>query len=173
MLDYNIFLIGFMGSGKSTVAKSLSRKLGTSCAEMDEMVVADQDMPITEIFDKHGEEYFRDVESEVLERITKEKHMVVSCGGGTVLRKRNVDFMKENGHIVLLTAKPETILKRVGRSTNRPILNGHMNVEYITELMDKRKDSYMSAAELIVATDDKSIAEITEEIIVELEKFDA
>jgi len=161
----NIFLIGFMGCGKSTIAKTLSEKLAVAQAEMDEMIVQEQGMPITEIFEKYGEEHFRDIETELVRRLQEQDGVVVSCGGGAVLREENRKLMKESGLIVWLTAKPETILERVKNSTNRPVLNGHMNVEYIAELMEKRRACYEEAADCMVATDGKSREEICMEIL--------
>ena len=95
---------------------------------------------------------------------------MVSCGGGAVLRDENAKLMKENGMIVLLTATPETIYERVKNSTDRPILNGNMNVEYISSLMDKRKDRYLAVADYAVATDGKSVKEICAEIIAKMQE---
>lgn len=161
----NIFLIGFMGTGKSTIAKALSEKLGIPQIEMDERIEQEQDMPITEIFAKYGEEHFRDIETDLLRRLQEQDGVVVSCGGGAVLREVNRDIMKKSGCIVLLTAKPETILERVKDSTNRPILNGNMNVEYIAELMERRRACYEAAADVVVATDGKSCGEICGEVL--------
>lgn len=161
----NIFLIGFMGCGKSTITRRLSEKLGVTQVEMDEQIVQEQGMPITEIFEKYGEEHFRDIETALVHRLQAEDGVVVSCGGGAVLREENRKMMKESGVIVWLTAEPETILERVKHGTDRPILNGHMNVEYITELMAKRHDCYDAAADYVVATDGKSREEICEEIL--------
>ena len=91
--------------------------------------------------------------------------IVISCGGGAALREENVVEMKKNGRVVLLTASPETIYERVKDSTERPILNGHMNVEYIAELMEQRREKYEAAADACVAVDGKSVDEICEEII--------
>lgn len=161
----NIFLIGFMGSGKSTIAKVLSEKLGVLQVEMDELIVQEQGMPITEIFEKYGEEHFRDIETDLVRRLQEKDGVVVSCGGGAVLREANREMMKMSGCIVLLTAKPETILERVKNSTNRPVLNGHMNVEYIAGLMEKRRACYEDAADYIVVTDGKSKDKICTEIL--------
>lgn len=157
-----------MGVGKSTVARALAEKLGVRCAEMDEMIASQQQMAITEIFDKYGESYFRDLETEWLCSCVAEEHLVVSCGGGSVLREENAALMKANGRIVLLTARPETIYRRVGYSRNRPMLNGHMDVEYIKGLMDKRSACYEAVADISVETDDKSAEEICEEILVHM-----
>ena len=161
----NIFLIGFMGSGKSTISKALSKKLGIAQVEMDEMIVQEQGMPITKIFETYGEEHFRDIETDLIKRLQKQDGVVVSCGGGAVLREENRAVMKKSGCIILLMAEPETILERVKDSTNRPILNGNMNVEYIAGLMEKRRACYEDAADFVVHTDGKSCEEICEEIV--------
>ena len=166
----NIFLIGFMGSGKSTISKMLSEKLGVMCAEMDEMIVQEQRMPITEIFEKFGESHFRDIETDLVRRLQKQDGVIVSCGGGAVLREENRNMMKQSGVIVLLTATPETILERVKYSTDRPILNGNMTVEYISSLMERRRACYEEAADFAVATDDKSSEEICQEILNKIEQ---
>ena len=169
-IDYNIFLIGFMGAGKSTIARSLVQKLNFPLIEMDERIVKEQGMPISEIFDRYGEEHFRDIESELVKTIGTLEPSVVSCGGGTVLRTENVENMKKSGKIVFLTATPQTIYERVKNSSDRPILNGHMNVPYIAELMEKRRPVYEGAAELTISTDGKSREEIADEIIRRLEE---
>ncbi len=161
----NIFLIGFMGCGKSTVAAKLNRMYGMNVVEMDQMLAKQQKMSIPEIFEKYGEEYFRDLESELLTKIQKGSNQVVSCGGGVVLREQNVAEMKKNGHIVLLTAKPESVLKRVQGNDDRPILKGKKNVQDIAQLMEKRREKYEAAADFVVATDDKQVRAICEEIM--------
>ena len=161
----NVFLIGFMGAGKSTIARELCRELHCDLVEMDERIVKEQKMSINDIFAQFGEEHFRDIESQMVIDLGKQKASVVSCGGGVVVRKQNVENMKKSGKIIYLTATPETIYERVKNSTERPILNGHMNVEYIKELMAKRKDLYEAAADYCVATDGKDRKQICEEII--------
>ena len=118
----NIYLIGFMGAGKTSVARALSAASGMDMIEMDQRIEQEAGMPITEIFAKYGEEYFRDLETELVRTLAGESELVVSCGGGSVLREENAARMKESGHIVLLTASPETIFERVRYSTNRPVL---------------------------------------------------
>ena len=161
----NIYLIGFMGAGKSTVAKELAAKTGARRIEMDQMIVEQQGMAISEIFEKYGEEHFRELETELLRSFLKEENLVVSCGGGSVLRDENARLMKESGRIVLLTAAPETIYERVRHSTERPILNGNMNVAFIRELMEKRRERYETVADQTIATDGKTAAEICREIL--------
>lgn len=164
-LNKHIFLIGFMGCGKSTNAAWLSREAGAVRMEMDQEIVRKQGMEISEIFAVHGEAYFRDLETELLRSLKDREPMVVSCGGGAVLREENVTLMKEMGTIVLLTARPETIYERVKDSTARPVLNGNMNLDYIKELMEKRRPRYEAAADLVVSTDGRTAEEICGEIL--------
>jgi len=164
-LKQHIFLIGFMGCGKTTNAARLAAATGARRIEMDQEIVKEQGMEISDIFAVHGEAYFRDLETELLKSLKGRKPMVVSCGGGAVLREENVRLMKEMGTIVLLTARPETIYERVKNSTARPILNGNMNVEYIKELMEKRRPCYEAAADRVVSTDSRTAEEICEEIL--------
>ena len=109
----NIFLIGFMGVGKSAVASQLTNACGMNIIEMDQLIVEREGSSIEDIFETYGEVYFRDKESALLAEIVETKSAVVSCGGGIVLRDENVFRMKRSGKVVLLTAQPETILKRV------------------------------------------------------------
>lgn len=161
----NIYLIGFMGVGKSTIAYHLERMMHRECAEMDRMIVEKQGMPISEIFEKYGEEAFRDIETQLVRELGRKDGLIVSCGGGAVLREENTKDMKAHGVIVLLTATPETIYERVKKSKDRPILNGNMNVEYIRELMEKRRSRYEEVADFVIQTDGKNVTDICREII--------
>lgn len=161
----NIALIGFMGSGKTTVSKVLAEYLALPLIDVDEYIVKKNGMAIADIFQKYGEDYFRDLETEAVKEISKEKGIVLSCGGGTVLREENVKILKENGVIVLLQATPETIYNRVKNSNARPILNGNMNVQYISQLMEKRRTCYETAADMTIVTDKKGVDDIAREII--------
>ncbi len=170
-LDCNIFLIGFMGAGKSTVARKLTEYLDVEYLEMDAELVREQGMPIADIFAKYGEAYFRDAESRMIETLQEKTGLLVSCGGGVVVRPENSALMKKNGIVVLLTARPETIYQRVRNSKDRPLLNGNMNVEYIAGLMEQRRQRYLDAADLIVETDGKDVETVCQEIILRLVEF--
>lgn len=161
----NIFLIGFMGAGKSTIAKELQSMLNMSLVEMDARIVEEQGMSINDIFAKYGEDHFRDIESQLVIDIGDEGNTIVSCGGGVVVRPQNTENMKKSGKIIFLSATPETIYERVKDSTDRPILNGNMNVEYIAELMEKRRALYEAAADIKISVDGKTVAEVCEEIV--------
>ena len=144
-----IYLTGFMGTGKSMILNCLHEVCGFDKIEMDEQIVQEQGMSIPEIFEKKGKEYFRNLETELVKKISAMDNIVVSCGGGTVMRQCNVDEMKKNGTIVLLTAEPETVYERVKGSHNRPLLEKNMNPEYIKELMEARRPKYEAAATLL------------------------
>lgn len=164
----NIILIGFMGAGKSSVSAYLNQVLGLEVVEMDQEIANREGMSIADIFSTKGEAYFRDLETNLLIEMQSKNNVVVSCGGGVAMRERNVLEMKKNGKVILLTAKPETIYERVKDSTERPLLNGNMSIEYIAELMEKRRDKYEAAADIVIYTDGKSIEIICEEL---LQKF--
>ncbi len=164
----NLFFIGFMGVGKSTYARLVARETGRKLVEMDETIEAEAGMKISEIFERYGEAYFRDLETALIRRISKAGDSVVSCGGGAVLRPDNVEAMKENGTVLFLTATPESVFQRVRHSTHRPLLNGNMNVEYIGELMEKRRPIYEAAADVTVSTDRRERKEVLAEILAEI-----
>ena len=160
----NIFLIGFMGAGKSTIARCLHSHHGMEWLEMDKEIEKSEGMPISEIFRRKGEEYFRELETGLLLSLESRSNTVVSCGGGVPLRSCNVEAMKRSGIVVFLTARPETILERVKDSHDRPLLEGHKDVEYIAGLLEKRLERYEAAADVQIATDGRRTAEIAEEI---------
>lgn len=159
-----IYLIGFMGSGKSVVSRCLARFMQRQWVEMDELLAEQAGKPITQIFEEDGEEAFRQMESALLCRIGAGEPAIVSCGGGVVLRTENVDYMKKTGTVVLLSATSETIYERVRHSTHRPVLKGHMNVPDIAEMMAKREPYYQAAADLIVSVDGKTSEIVAEEV---------
>ena len=161
----NIFLIGFMGTGKSTVAKALKEKTGAEIIEMDQLIAQRENQSIPQIFEEKGEAYFRNLETELLMELQSGEKNIVSCGGGVPMRKKNVLEMKKSGKVVLLTALPETILERVKDNEDRPLLQNRKSVEGIRELMEQRREKYEAAADVMVATDGKSAETIAREIL--------
>ncbi len=172
LIPYNIFLVGFMGTGKTTVANRLHHLLDRQIINTDDRIVEMEGVSIPKIFEKMGESYFRDCESKTLIEIKQHKRVIVSCGGGIVLREKNIELMRESGKVVLLTATPETVLSRVKHRKTRPILNGNMNTTFIAGLLAKREEYYLAAADVIVKTDGKSIDQICEEIVTRLTDLD-
>ena len=172
LFNYNIFLIGFMGSGKSTITDYLSTMFAMKSVEMDAVISRREGMSISDIFAEFGEEYFRNLETNLLIELQAKSNVVVSCGGGVPMRENNVAEMKKNGRVVLLTARPETIYERVKDSHDRPLLEHNKNVPYISELMAKRKEKYEAAADIIVETDNKDELQICEEMVQKLLEMD-
>ena len=173
LFDYNIVLIGFMGAGKSTISEFLKTVFAMEVIEMDQIIAERQGMSISDIFETYGEEYFRDLETNLLIEMQSKKNMVISCGGGVPMRERNVVEMKKNGRVVLLTAKPETILNRVKDNHDRPLLEGNKTVPFIADLMEKRREKYQAAADIVIETDGKSELEICEELVKKLRAQDS
>jgi shikimate kinase len=161
----NIYLIGFMGAGKSIIARYLHNNYAMDVVEIDQVIEQREGMPISAIFETQGEEYFRKLETDLLLELQTRKNLVVSCGGGTPLRACNVEAMKKNGMVVFLTATPETVFERVKDSHNRPVIEKNKNVSFIASLMEQRRDKYEAAADLMVATDGRSAEEICQELM--------
>ncbi|MBF0472478.1 MAG: shikimate kinase [Nitrospirae bacterium] len=163
-LKKNIILTGFMGTGKTTVGVELSIRLNMQLIDVDSEIVAQAGMPITEIFDKLGEKKFRDMETAQCLRLSKLNNVIISTGGGVVLRKENMDYFRKNGIIICLTATPETIYKRVETDCGRPLLNSDNLLEKIERLLSERKSFYQNA-DMTINTDNKIPLEIAWEII--------
>ena len=172
LFSYNIVLIGFMGAGKTTISDYLSMMFDMRLVEMDQEIAEREEMSIPDIFATYGEEYFRNLETNLLKELQTGKNCIISCGGGVALREENVVEMKKNGRVVLLTASPETIYDRVKDSNDRPLLKDNNNVEFIADLMEKRKEKYEAAADVVIQTDGKSILQISEELITKLTELD-
>ena len=173
LFNYNIVLIGFMGAGKSTISDYLKTVFAMDIIEMDQIIAERAGMSISDIFETYGEQYFRDCETNLLIEMQSRINVVISCGGGTPMRECNVVEMKKNGRVVLLTAKPETILDRVKDSHDRPLIENNKTVPFIADLMSKRREKYEAAADIIIETDGKSELEICEELIHSLRQMDA
>ncbi len=172
LFDYNVCLIGFMGAGKSTVSALLSDEFAMQVVEMDQVIAEREGMSISEIFEVYGEEYFRNAETNLLIEMQSKTNVIISCGGGVPLRERNVEEMRKNGKVVLLTAKPETILDRLKDDHSRPLLENNKNVEFVGGLMESRRQKYEAAADIVIETDGKNEIQICEELIQRLTKGD-
>lgn len=160
-----VALIGFMGTGKTTVGLELSKKLKRELINVDLYIEDETNMSIAEIFKRHGEGYFRKIESDAIEEIKREIGILIDCGGGVCLKFDNIENLRENNKIILLEASSENIFKRLENDTTRPLLSKNMSIEYINKLLEERKKSYHLAADLIINTDYKTVEEIVEEIL--------
>lgn len=165
----HIILIGFMGAGKTTLGRRLARALRLTFTDTDDRIVARVGMPVTAIFDQYGEDYFRELETEMLQELLEEKERcVVSVGGGLPMREENQLYLKRLGLVVYLRAGVQTLMGRLGRDKSRPMLKGGDLRSKIEELMAIRQDTYEKTADLIIDTDGKDferlILEISEKI---------
>ena len=166
----NVALIGFMGVGKTTVSRALGKRLPAAEVDLDRLIEERAGMSIPRIFETEGEEGFRDRETEAVKAAAAGDGQVISCGGGAVLRSCNVEALKENGIVVLLTARPETVSRRISGDGERPVLKGKTDAASIGELMERRRPAYEAAADFSVSTDGRTPEEIAEEIAVRLEE---
>ena len=169
MTKNSIALIGFMASGKTVVGKELIKHLGREyeLVEMDEMIIKDAGKSIPRIFSEDGEIRFREYEIAACKKASKLKKVILSCGGGAVLNKINIDYLKQNYHIILLSATSEEIYKRAmkdGQET-RPVIDKEDPKAEIEKVLVFRKPFYEAAAEIIVKTTDKSVEQVAKEIL--------
>lgn len=166
----NIFLIGYMGTGKTTVSHQLGRRMKRLEVDLDLEIETRTGKTIAAIFAEEGEEYFRMLETKLIGEYETKEGFVVSCGGGAPLRPENVESMQKSGVVVLLTASPRTVYQRVQGSKSRPLLNQNMEEGFIREMMEKREPYYRRAAQITVDTDGKSPEEIAALVLKEVEK---
>ncbi len=164
-----IYLIGLMGSGKSTVGKILADVLGWRFLDMDHEIESFAGADIPSIFDSQGEDGFREYEAEVLVKTASLDRVVISCGGGIVLREENVDFLKDH-MTVWLSVTPIEAAARLEDTNNRPLLSGCMDTQNkLHEILQEREASYREASELHVNSSGKTPDEVAAEILKELE----
>lgn len=161
----NIILIGFMGSGKSSVGKKLAEKLGIDWLDMDTEISEKEGKSISEIFEEHNEDYFRDLETKYLYKIINIKNVVLSTGGGVVLKKENIDLLKNIGTVIFLHADSEQLMEQLKDSTDRPLLKGENVEDKIKSMLEQRDTIYVGAADIIIQTTGKTIENVVEEII--------
>ena len=159
----NIVLTGFMGTGKTEVGKELSRMLDMKLIDVDTEIEAGQGMKIADIFGTFGEQHFRDVESEMIRKMAAMENVIISTGGGAVLREENMSVLREKGIVFCLRAGPETILRRTSGNADRPLLNVEDPLARIGELLDYRRPFYDKAG-IVIDTEDKTPIRVAEEI---------
>ena len=162
-LKKTVYLCGFMGCGKSTLGFYASKKLSLPIVDSDYIVAKKEKQTITEIFASKGEEYFRNAETRVIRSLSFQSPRVVSLGGGAVLREKNVKFMKRRGLIVFIDTPFDVIFERVKRNDRRP-LAASLDYNGLYELYEKRKDLYLSAADVILCPKD-TVRDTYEEFI--------
>lgn len=162
----NLIFIGYMGCGKTSVGELLAMKLGVAFLDTDQWIEGVQGCSISTIFSIQGEEAFRDMETDCLQYLLKEKTGgVISVGGGLPLREENRKLLKRLGRVIYLKAKPDTIYERIKMDTTRPLLQTANPRERIQEMLQLRESAYLAAADVVIETDRKTLEEIAVQII--------
>lgn len=166
----NIILIGFMGSGKTSVGIKLSYRMRIPVEDTDKYIEQKEGRSINSIFAQDGEGYFRALETKILEEFRDKSYTrIISVGGGTPVSMVNRELLKKCGTVVYLRVRPETVYERLKNDTSRPLLQCANPLEKIRCLMAERREAYEETADIIIDVDDKSMEEILEELTVQLQ----
>lgn len=159
-----IYLTGFMGSGKSTIGPILANTLGWIFFDLDIIIEQKEGKKISRIFEENGEEYFRNLETEILKDLAARKNVIVALGGGTITNQDNIDFLKKIGMIIYIKISAESAYKRLRFKRDRPILsrNGTVNLsktEFIGKIAQllSARNRYYEQADIIIETDNLPI----------------
>ena len=161
----NIALTGFMGTGKSVVARTLGRLTGYNVVDVDTEIERESGMNIQDIFESKGEQTFRDMESAAIERISQGRGQVISTGGGAVLRAGNMEALRSGGGVVVnLRATAEAVYERTRHTGHRPLLQVDDPLSRIRELMSEREEFYENA-DIVIDTGELSVMQVAEEIL--------
>lgn len=169
----NYVLIGFMGAGKSSVGTLLASETNKRFMDTDNLIVQQMGLSINDIFAQYGEEYFRDLETNLLKALCDTAHdAVISVGGGLPLREENRRYLKELGLVVYLSTTEATVIKRLKGDTTRPLLMGTKEEvkEKVHNLMSKRRSIYEDAAHIVIETDKLKKPEVVSKILEYKEK---
>jgi shikimate kinase len=160
----NIVLTGFMGAGKSSVGRALSEKTGMPVIDTDDEIEKRAEMAISDIFEKHGEPHFRDLEKDEVARVSDMEGHIIITGGGVVLKKENMDNLRKNGVIFYLHASPEAIYERIKDETHRPLLQVEDPLGKIKELLEYRAPFYADN-DFTIDTSGLTVDEVAEEVL--------
>ncbi len=162
----NYVLIGFMGTGKSTVGKLLAATLQTDFYDVDQEIEKANGKSVQDIFSQKGEGYFRQEETRIIKALSWQQGKVLALGGGAVLNPENVHWLKQNGYFIRLTASLASIVQRVEANTKeRPLLQGEDLAARIQHLLQERESSYAAVADLTVETSGLTANEVVQYII--------
>ena len=165
----NIAIIGFMGSGKTTVGKILAERLGFLFFDLDNLIELSEDRTINDIFAESGETYFRNVESDVVRKIINNKKCVFACGGGVILRSENMRLITRRSNVVYLMISPSEVVNRLSGSVERPLLPDENREKTVSDLFKKRSKLYSRYAGITVKNDGISPGSAVDNIIKELD----
>lgn len=166
----SLFLIGPMGSGKTSVGRQLARKLGLSFYDVDREIEARCGVDIPTIFEFEGETGFRDRESAILEELTAKENIVLATGGGSVLRPQNQTLLRERGYVILLSVELKEQLRRISLNDNRPLLRTEDPAARLREIMVERDPIYQSLANVEISTNSSRMQNVITRILKHIEK---
>ncbi len=167
----HLVLIGPMGAGKSSVAREVARLTARRWTDLDKQIVRQTGLPISEIFARHGEEHFRELESEALSGLSGETPLIVATGGGIVTRPENIPLLRALGCVAFLTADVEVLFERVSRNRRRPLLQTADPHTTLQELIQRRLPLYTGCAHFTVDTSVGTHAEIAHAILAGAREF--
>jgi shikimate kinase len=160
----NIVLVGFMGSGKTSVGQEIAKRLGWDFVDTDAFIEVTTGRTIADIFAQDGEAAFRILESDAVRAVASRCRVVIATGGGVVLRPENVATLRANGVLVLLDASAEALYERIRHETHRPLLQVADPIARIRELLDARRPFY-AQADVVLDTTDLSVSDIADEVL--------
>jgi len=160
----NIIVTGFMGTGKTTIAKLLAIELGRTYVSIDERIEKREGEAISDIFKNKGESYFRKLEKEIVKTVSEKKGQVIDTGGGVILDEENLTNLKKNGIIICFWSDPHVIFERTKKYVHRPLLNVENPEEKIKELLESRQSRY-EKADFHIDTTDFDAGSIIEKVI--------
>lgn len=165
----NLVLIGFMGSGKTSVGVKLSYRLRMPVEDTDKLIERREGCSVSDIFQNRGEEYFRRLETELLRELTESRAVkIYSVGGGTPVRPENRELLKRLGMVIYLRVRPETVYERLKGDTTRPLLQCDAPLKKIRRLMEDRKEAYEEAADMILDVDAMTLEQIQESVLMKI-----
>lgn len=166
----NIVLVGIMGSGKSTIARVLSKRLNMKWLDTDHMIESQSGKKITELF-KVSEAYFRSWEHSICNSLQSHQHHIISTGGGIIINPKNRTLLKKIGTVIYLSTSANTVINRLKDDTKRPLLQHENKLEIIQNLLVERDPLYNEVSTLKIEVDELSIDQVVEQIIAEREKL--
>lgn len=168
----NIVLIGMPGAGKSYIGKKLAKLISHfTFIDIDEEIEAETGMKISEIFKRHGEEHFRELEAKAINQTSGMRNLIISIGGGAFQRPDNIEALRQNGIIFYLRASIESLFNRIKHEKHRPLFKNKVSPEKLENLLKKREQDYMQA-DFVIDTDNKQAYTILNDILCEYENYD-
>lgn len=170
LISGNIFLVGPMGSGKSTIGRQLAKALHRKFYDSDKVIEQRTGVSISWIFEMEGEAGFRERETKTIEELTALENIVLATGGGVVLSEQNREWLKKRGHVIYLSASPEQLFRRTARDKKRPLLQTGDRRKQIEALLEIRDPLYREVADIVLKTSEQSIQHTVNEVIKKLKR---